>query len=363
MDIDRIEIYSKSGKVDETVEYIRVFYEDESIEDIYDFTDICAFLARFDKPLSELLEDKDMFKVIKIVKTEEKPEERIEEKPEKGIVVERKVEEKNTKEKTTKEKVKTGAIIALSGLVLFGSLYALLKKGNSLSNQKTGTPKEPDKTIEQQVNGDLSVYRVSHGEPVVDNGSNYLNNLNNGLNSGTIQSSASKLLALDEVTPSVFYNNLDNINLVLAANMNEVCNLMDGGRMTGDEFILTVNYNNNSYDSIVLQEFVNLRNDMVHNAYQQSQGLTSQQIKLYLDKYLDFAFNGEPVNGIYWNEVNPMVRYIVTFMGMQMLGPNTNYSHTINGTNCDRRALQEGVNELFATTVMDNLLYSVSTQK
>ena len=366
MNIDHIEIYSESGKADGTIKYLNVFYEDKTNKRINDFDEIGETLSRFmaqnsDKTMRDLLNDKDKIQIYKIVKVEE-----LDPKPEKEetreIVEHQDEEDKSQKKKGSKVAI---AALSISSLALAAALiWALNSKDNTgFKSQKTGVPKGPDKTIEQNAEEiHVPITQIYHDDPVEDNGSQFANNLEQAVVSGTAENSLTRLLILDEMSPKEFYYNLEQVNYTLASNMNEIRNLMSGGRMAGIEYLLSLNdyYDSSTKDYVILQEFCGLRNDIVHNAYNQVPEITRQQISSFLDRYLDFAFNGLPVHGIYWNEINPMTKYVITFLGEQMLGPETDYTHVINQQTCDRKTLRENVSQLLDYSVMDELSNRVS---
>ena len=365
MNIDHIEIYSESGKADGTIKYLNVFYEDKTNKRINDFDEIGETLSKFvlqhsDKTMRDLLNDKDKIQIYKIIKVTE-----LDSEPEKEKISSRSEIVEHHEEEKTKEKKKKGSMVAIgalsiSCLALAGALiWALSNKNNTgLKSQKSGVPKGSDKTIEQSAKEvHAPITQIYHAEPVEDNGSQFANNLQQAVASGTAENSLYRLLILDEMSPKEFYYNLEQVNYTLASNMNEICNLMSGGRMTGIEYQLSLNdyYDSSTKDYEILQEFCGLRNDIVHNAYNQEPEITRQQISLFLDRYLDFAFNGLSVRDIYWNEINPMTKYIITFLGEQMLGPEINYTHVINQELCDSKALRENVSQLLDYSVMDEL--------
>lgn len=372
--IKRIEIYSESGKADGTVKYINVIYEDDTNKRIDDFNEIGETFSRFvfqnsGKSMSDLLDDKDKIQVMKIVELvdgnhviDELEHEQVEkiEKQDENIEQEEQHEEKK-KKGSLKTKVLSISCLALAGALVWSLLH---KDNNGFSLQCAPYPKKTGKTTEQGVDSERLVVpatKISHTEPVEYNGSQYINNLEAGINSGATDNALTRLLILDEMSAKELLNNLEYVNDLLATNMNEVCNLMSGGKMVGDEYILTVSdyYNPETKDYAILQEFCGLRNIMVHNAYNQESEITRQQIGTFLDRYLDFAFNGLPVNGIYWDEINPMTKYITTFLCKQILGPKTNYSHEVQGKEMNRKDLQQYVYDFLVTNVTNNLEQNV----
>ncbi len=148
---------------------------------------------------------------------------------------------------------------------------------------------------------------------------------------------------------------MDEIHTQSYENIPGVRNLLDGKRMTGSKkevkfYELAPDY---SVDRAVLSTYCYLRNNLINNAHLQDDIGTRNDVKFYLNKSGDFIFDGskfEYANVDYnFYDLEPITRYIIVDLGMQMLLADPTYTEIINGRVCNNDQVMNEYVETYST--------------
>ena len=165
----------------------------------------------------------------------------------------------------------------------------------------------------------------------------------------------------DGLTDSECEYLFSSIAILNQSNMAEVEKLIDGGRMSGDEYNLSWEnmFLGNSPDYEVLQFFTNGRNAFVHNAYNQNRNNTKKEVKDYLDCIFDFIYNGLAfdVNGysIYFDDLSRPAQLIIVDLADKVIETDKNYVIYLNDRGeLSREESLEMINQ-FDNEMMNNI--------
>lgn len=359
-----------------------VNFDDDSNKTLVNEAEIYEALATFasqqGKLVSELLEDKDLVSIENIsmdkepvekddVKEEMKEEEKVKKEEVKEEKEEVKEVVKTKKERKGLKLLGRVGIITAAGVVVYVAMSAvgLLRGNKGYDLDKSSDLTRNGKDIEAE---DI-ITKNDKLEPVVDNGSQYIPNLEDIRNENNLKEKVERIITHDPMSSREFFNIINDVNMELSANINEVCNLVDGGRMNGDEYLLYYEnmFSSDSFDYDAMKRFCGLRNDIVHNAYFQNSLITKSQITNFLEEFTSFLYKGRVYsfgNNIYgFNDLQPMTRYIITVLGQKMLEANVSYETQIEGNNYNQNALRDGTADFFNDTVMTNLIESIENRK
>lgn len=264
--------------------------------------------------------------------------------------------------------------------------FGVFKNANGVKLNQTGTPKPKDAqedimptnvpttmptsipTVAPTVAPSTApiIVKEETGIPLVQNGSKFNENLENIYNESNLQGKIERIITHDPMSNKEFFNILDDINMELSSNINEVCNLVDGGRMTGVKWLLHYEtmFPEGSYEYDAVKRFCGLRNDVVHNAYYQDPLISKLQVSGALDEFIGFLYKGKTYNlngKIYgFNDLNPQARYFITVLCQKVLEINANYETTIEGREWSQSELRDATSDFFSETVMVNLTESVN---
>ena len=368
-----VTIYSETGKLDNTISEIHIEYEsgkEETIEEWYKILDFMKYV--FDDyqksggdtslDIKGIIEeyskgDNPTFAVKKKTNVlEDKPIERSEEKPSDKLEdTEKPVEEPKKEEKTSKDEKKGSKKLAIgltiSGLALTGLCVALLSNHFVKLNQN-GKPsgKNNRKVIEETADGKLAY----------NNGSKYHENLQKLVENGELNNRDYVEITRNMMSDSEFADHFREINTELAANINEICDLVSGGKMAGKEYMLhyAKMFSDGSIESLGVNYYESMRNDIVHNAYLQDESVTCSQVEAFLDEFTKFVFNGDPINvggeTIYFYDLNNQARYVILNYGMkvieiQLASKNDYKMKYIGGATWDINVIKDETYSLFKT--------------
>ncbi len=341
-------------------EYAEVTYKDGTKEKIIGDAEVKNALINFALQygsINELLDDKECFEKVEISheKKDEKEhkEESKEEKVEEDVLEEEerhrrsdKYNKKSKNGKVTLRYVSTAVLTVLGVGAIGGTIWYFLNR---------------DKSKEQTRYEDYRI--ISHAEAPTE--SDYNQIFNHNAKSAMDETQNGKLISAiyhlkkGSCSEEEFLFILNTIKRLSNANMAEVRKLVDGGRMSGDEYRLSFGsfFEQTSYDYVAVSSFCNLRNNIVENAYKNDRRETSEALDKYLDKVLGFILGGKTMNfndsklGYY--SLSPLAQYTVLQLAMGPLSADAGYSFVLNGKTVKYDKLSEKLSNLESTNIND----------
>ena len=364
-----IELFLNEGVYEKAI----VTYEDGTIKEIIGL-DVIDLLNKYaDKlgvDLKELLANKSKYSIVErekereYIPTVEDTKEEI--KEEKEEVVEEHIENHKGKRNIKKNIIKITSLAAaliIGGVIIDGCVVNKKRSSefNSLKTNKVNTQTtNNEKSLANQnvvVKDDIITINNTTSKEPEDYNHVFLTNLQDETRYNRLPSISKKMLEKDSVSNEEFQYFLNSITILCQSNIAEVEKLVEGGRMGGKrvELYLQNLFDNESYDYFALYDFFTTRNIIVENAYKQNKDMTLSDVNNYLNYFLDFVFNGEGMSfngelrGFY--ELSPVARFIIVSLGQSMLEINHNYTHKINGVNCNYEQLINEMYDYFDTVV------------
>ncbi len=346
--VKKITVFSESGKPDESIKYIKVEYKDnkepEKIEGFEKCRPIVSGYASYKGILLGGLTDKESeeLEVKKVEKEEAKPKES-------DFGDEEEEKDKPGKKRMSKGAKATLSIITALTIATAGIIHFFKKNDNGYK---------------------LNVSPKSKIEKIMTEGSNYVplnvkpesdyeNIFRDIYQAGNMEEKMIRIVNFEEMSPKEFYNNLDDFNIYLGKNITEVCELLEGGKMSGQEFeihletLFDKDKEPNEYEAA--KYFSDLRNNIVHNAYKQDSGVTEKDVKAFLNPYIDLCANKNQVmigdRPIIFNGLNPMARYSIGGLGANVAEcPVEDYKYIINGKEITKREMNDVAKEIWGTS-------------
>ena len=284
-------------------------------------------------------------------------------------------------EKNKKNTTKRVAALVVAGVLITGGIYALSRQRKYTRDEKdvdkkivmvTNTPMPKltptikptaTPTIKPTVtpNSYRSIEKVkTSAEPVVDNGSKYLENLEESY--VEIDDLCLRIRAFNdgsERTKGSFNRIKDDISNKAMTNINELCQYVTGAKMTGDKYELSIqnSFDKDTMDYYVLDKFCSKRNEIMESAFTKNASTTKKLISSYLGELTDFIFQNKPIyNGsrwIYYRQLNNFTKLSLCDMYLFMLLPDVNYAAHINGSEWSKIVLMEEVQDYINNTCQD----------
>jgi len=341
--IEKIFVYSIDGKKNaDSVQYIEVKRIDKEDVEKIEKENAWKFLSGYYSSVGAMIWDgldevdwKDLSK-------KEKKEEKKEEKAEKDEKSEKKEEKKDSKKGVAK---RVGSIIV--ALAIGAGSYALV---DSYINKKKGL----DRTKQEQ----QGQFPYSN-EPIISSDNGYLP-VNNPYNSqyyansqavydaGNMGEKLERLIKFDPMTSKELYNNIDDFNLVIRYNMKEVCDVINGGTMTGTRYTLAIKYcfPIDSPDYLACEYFENIRNNgVVDEAYKNNASETAKDVKAYINAYVDFCLNEKPLDvnnqRIFFRDLSPVNRYYLAGLGAIMAECPVDYTGKVGNVDASLAEIRQ----------------------
>ena len=364
--IEKIFVYSIDGKKNaDSVQYIEVKRIDKEDVEKIEKENAWKFLSGYYSSVGAMIWDElDEVDWKGSSKKEEKAEEDKEEAEEDKEEETEKEEKKGSKKGVAK---RIGAIIV--AFVIGSGAYAVVE---GYVNKKKGTL---DK-IRQEQQGQFQY----SNEPIISRDNGYLP-VNNPYNSqyyansqavydaGNMGEKLERLITRDSMTSKELYNNIDEFNLVIRYNMKEVCDVINGGTMTGDKYTLAIKncFPIGSPDYLACEYFENIRNnDVVDGAYNNNASRTAKDVKSYLNAYVDFCLNEKPLDvnnqRIIFRDLSPVNRYYLAGLGAIMAECPVDYTGKVGNVDASLAEIrQEAYN--FWGAEMGNLENSMRNGK
>lgn len=344
---------------DKTYVSAKVIYSDGKEENVYGDDEVIAAIAKFSiqEHNSELLDDTEKVRVI-VENKELSPDVEL---PKEEIKSNIKNDENSLKPEKSEHKGKKVAI-GVSGLALVGVLTFFAIKGfKGFSNTKSSAPST---TMEQSIDNNRSITIEEKGEKTPYNGSLYMQNIKNIAENDDLILRARNYLAGNYTSYYELMSICDGISMRSGANMNELANLLNGGRMNGDycELSLESMFNEDSFDYVAVHEFCTRRNSIVRNAYNQNINESRNQVKNYLDFFVDFLYNGKTMQGsreFDYLDLNKLSQFDIINLGLQMLTTCNDYSKTIHGRVYNAQELSNKIYNDYYGFLMEDLEASI----
>jgi len=371
MNIKKIEIYSESGNIDNTIQKAIVYYEDGHHEDpLSDIDDIIMAISRFatykKMTFDELKNDKEKLVVIPLIKLE-KPEAKKEE-PKKEETKEEDSKKGDHKEKESKTKdedddknnsrrLKAWILAALTSVAIGWEAMELLHNNKTVS-MRTGTPR---RTITQEIKT----------PPVEDNGSKFLENLHNRVVNDELYYNVQDYLSGVNKTEDNLTWILNDISNKCQANIEQMNRFIDGESMTGDKFTLMLSnmFEDNDINHAVTKKFEDMCNDIRNKCFEGKRDEAISAYRNFYNLFIDFVYCDVPmnVNGrdvrYYDNDINAFARDYIMVMGQVLMEANINdYSAMIGNSVYKIDKLRTFVSSTYVNLV-DILYESVSRTK
>ena len=259
--------------------------------------------------------------------------------------------------------------LVVAGVLIGGGIYAL-----SRQKKYTGTDVNVNKKIVETTNTPIptlnptvitnsyrSIEKVeTSAAPVVDNGSKYLENLEE--NYVEIDDLCLRIRAFNdgsERTKESFERIKDDISNKAMTNINELCQYVTGAKMTGDKYELSIqnSFDKDTMDYYVLNKFCSKRNEIIESAFAKNASSTKKLISNFLGELTDFIYQNKPLyNGnrwIYYRQLNNFTKLSLCDMYLFMLLPDVSYVAHINGSEWSKKALMEEVQNYINNTCQD----------
>lgn len=259
--------------------------------------------------------------------------------------------------------------LVVAGVLIGGGIYAL-----SRQKKYTGTDVNVNKKIVETTNTPIptlnptvitnsykSIEKIeTNAAPVVDNGSKYLENLEE--NYVELDDLSLRIRAFNdgsERTKESFERIKDDISNKAVANINELCQYVTGTKMTGDMYKLSFQnaFDKDTMDYYVLNKFCNERNTIIESAFAKNVSRTKKLISNFLEELTDFIFQNKPLyNGnrwIYYRQLNNFTKLSLCDMYLFMLLPDVNYAAHINGSEWSKEVLMQEVQNFINNTCQD----------
>jgi len=344
------------------------FAEQEKINPI-DLLNDTVKIQRIEEKSDEKKPEKSI-----VEKTEKKEKKEDSIKKETKVVVEEKKEEKIDK-KTPKSKRIKALLLAIGFMASgFGIGYVIDrlrsrenagKESEMVNDNYTDTKLDEtpyvyeDDNSFQYTQNDGSVVNVTEYPAGDDYNYAFASNLSNDSRHERLYDIVRRFNLGEMLTDEDCEYLFDSVTILNQANIAEVEKLVNGGRMSGDEYNLSYQdmFPVGSYDYEVVKYFLDMRNNFVHGAYRQNRGKTLNAVNDFLNIYVDFVFNDGKVN-YQGNELNfyalsPMARFVITDLGSKVLETNHNYSANINGYEYSYNDLLYEFNNVHIVTVND----------
>ena len=284
----------------------------------------------------------------------------IEEKKDEKTVRNRR-SERNKKESNKKTKtivitsIVTAAVLGISGLV-----YHLAKKeANDISNNSSESNAYSDENNNLAEIVPQEAFMVSSYDNNTDNNYNetFASNLQNTSRYDRTISLIRRANSGERLSNYDYDYLINSIALLNQSNMAELENLIEGGRMQGDEYTLAFQnaFDYDSWEYQVIYYFMNERNYIVNEAYNQNRYDIDRRVKNFLDFYIGFVFNGICLdhNGeaLGYKDLSPIAQLIVNDLGHKMLETKHDYVGYIDDYQFYYREILLAVNEKYNETV------------
>lgn len=284
-------------------------------------------------------------------------------------------------EKNKKNTTKVVVTLIVASVLAAGSIYALSRQRKYTRDEKdvskevvmvtntpmpkltpTATPTiKPTITPTATPNPYRSIEKVeTNAEPVVDNGSKYLENLEE--NYVEIDDLCLRIRAFNdgsERTKESFERIKDDISNKSMTNINELCQYVTGAKMTGDKYELSIqnSFDKDTMDYYVLDKFCSKRNEIIESAFTKNASSTKKLISNFLGELTDFIYQNKPLyNGnrwIYYRQLNNFTKLSLCDMYLFMLLPDVSYAAHINGSEWSKKTLMEEVQNYINNACQD----------